>query len=152
MITGEAGYRKEDGYTWKNLLYSTASGGAEGAASGWVLGNAAKYIKIPGINKGRGSFQAIWKQVMTKAAKGQIANVTWRTVGKGMIAYGGVKLFDEILKKGKKKLLEEGKAAIINWCRELWEKYQNTTVAIGDNPARYLGNGGLTAECPAEGA
>lgn len=151
MITGETGYRKEDGYTWKNLLYSTASGAVEGAASGWVLGNAAKYIKIPGINKGRGSFQAIWKQVMTKAAKGQIANVTWRTLGKGMIAYGGVKLFDEILKKGKKKLLDEGKTAVINWCREIWEKYQNTTVATGDNPVRYLGSGGLTAECPAEG-
>ena len=100
MATGAEGYRKEDDYSWKNLVSNTAISAGEGLASGFVFGNVGKHIKIQGINKGRGSFQAVWKQVMTKASKGQIVNVTWKTIGKGAIAYGGVNFFDQIIQKG----------------------------------------------------
>ncbi len=104
MLTGAEGYRKEDGYTWKNLAVNTVKGGVTGAGSGYMFDKAGDWIKIPGINKGRGSFQAVWKQVMTKASKGQIANISWKTIGKGIIAYGGLHLLDQIAQKGWKKI------------------------------------------------
>lgn len=133
MLSGKKGYRAEDGYTWKHLVAKTAVGAATEATSGYLFKGSGKYIKIPGINKGRGSFQAVWKQVMTKASKGQIANVTLKTVGKGIVAYGGVHLLDEIAKKGWEKVKEKGKEMAVNWL----------TRALGGNK----GN----ARCPAEG-
>ena len=76
MVTGAKGYQKSDGYSWGKLVANTAKNAAIGAGSGYIFGKAAKYIKIPGITKGRGSMEAVWKQVMTKASKGQIANIT----------------------------------------------------------------------------
>ncbi len=104
MLTGAEGYRAEDGYSWKNLAANTITSGVSGAATGYIFGQAGKFVKIPGINKGRGSFQAVWKQVMTKAQKGLIHDISWKTIGKGLVAYGGIHLLDEIWQKGKKKI------------------------------------------------
>lgn len=137
MLTKAEGYQAEDGYSWKNLLKDTASGAVTGAGSSYLFGKAGKYIKIPGINKGRGSFQAVWKQVMTKAARGQIQNITLKTLGKGLIAYGGLHLFDQIAQKGWKKLKDTVKEKGKNWLKN----------KVTDMLA---GNGG-SAKCPAEG-
>lgn len=104
MLTGAEGYRAEDGYSWKNLAANTITSGVSGAATGYIFGQAGKFVKIPGINKGRGSYQAVWKQVMTKAQKGLIHDISWKTIGKGIVAYGGIHLLDEIWQKGKKKI------------------------------------------------
>ncbi len=137
MLSGAEGYRREDGYTWKNLVMNTAKSGAAGAGSGYLFNQAGKYIKIPGINKGRGSFQAVWKQVMTKASKGQIANMTLKTIGKGIVAYGGVHLIDQVVQKGWKKVKdtvkEKGKDLVSNWL----------VSTMGGNKG--------SAQCPAEG-
>lgn len=133
MLTGKEGFRAEDGYSWKNLLGSTIKDGAAGAAAGYLFGQAGKYIKIPGINKGRGSFQAVWKQVMTKASRGQIANITLKTLGKGLVAYGGVRLIDQIIQKAKKKITDT-----------LKEKAKELVVNI-------LGGHRDSARCPLEG-
>ena len=144
MITGAKGYRKEDGYNWGNLLLNTAKNTAKGAGAGYIFGSAAKYIKIPGITKGRGSMAAVWKQVMTKAAKGQIANVTLKTMGKGLLAYGGVKFFDQILQKGMKKTEEIVK-------NKFWEWLIPTVRADQKKPSDYLSQNSGSAMCPAEG-
>lgn len=129
MLTGAEGYRAEDGYSWKNLLGNTLSSAATGASMGYLFDQAGEWVRIPGINKGRGSFQAVWKQVMTKASQGQIANITMKTLGKGIVAYGGVHLVDQILQKGRKK----GKELVSNWITNIFN--------------RNKGN----AQCPAEG-
>ena len=41
---------------------------------------------------------------MTKAQKGLIHDISWKTIGKGIVAYGGIHLLDEIWQKGKKKI------------------------------------------------
>lgn len=144
MVTGAKGYQKSDGYSWGKLVANTAKNAAIGAGSGYIFGKAAKYIKIPGITKGRGSMEAVWKQVMTKASKGQIANITLKTMGKGLLAYGGVKFFDQILQKGVKKTKEiaEGK---------FWEWLIPTVHAAEKDASDYLSQAPSAANCPAEG-
>lgn len=114
MATGREGYRKEDGYSVGKLLVDTAVSGAKGAAAGFAWGTAAKYVKIPGITSGRGSMAAVWKQVMTKAQRGIIANVSMKTLGKGLLSYGVVKTVDTIISKGVSTAKEEGKKYIKN--------------------------------------
>lgn len=144
MLTGAKGYRKEDGYGWEKLLTNTAVSAVEGAGSGYIFGNATKYIKIPGITKGSGSMESVWKQVATKASKGQIANITLKTMGKGLLAFGGVKFFDQILQKGVKKTKEiaEGK---------FWEWLIPTVHAAEKDASDYLSQAPSAANCPAEG-
>lgn len=104
MLAGEEGYRKEDGYNAGKLLWDTGVSTAKGAAAGFVFGKAGeaitKYVKIPGITTGRGSYAAVWKQVMTKAQRGIIANVTGKTLMKGLVSFGLVKTVDTIISKG----------------------------------------------------
>lgn len=100
MATGVDGYTAEDGYSWKNLLADTAIAGGKGAIEGFAYGTASKYIKIPGITKGVGNYSATWKQLMTKAQKGIIENISWKSIGKGIVAYGGVKFLDKLISKG----------------------------------------------------
>ncbi len=137
MLTGVEGYRKEDGYTWKNLVGETAYNAATGAAASYLFDNSGKWVKVPGINKGKGSFQAVWKGVMTKAAKGQIKNITCKTIGKGIVAYGGLHLFDEVLQKGWKKAKDMAKDVAIN-------------AASSQIMGMLSGNKG-SAACPVEG-
>lgn len=149
MVTGAEGYRKEDGYSWKNLLANTAVDAAKGGASGFAFGQAGKYIKIPGINKGKGSFQAVWKQVMTKAANGTIANVTMKTMFKGLAAYGGVKFVDTLVSKGiktaKDTMIDKG----IAWIKEQFEGEKKMPAEV--KAKTYLSGNMIGAQCPAEG-
>ncbi|MCI8957703.1 MAG: hypothetical protein HFG62_01000 [Lachnospiraceae bacterium] len=112
MLTGAPGYRKEDGYSWKNLAVNTVKGGVTGAGSSYLFDSVK--IKIPGITSGQGSCQAVWKQVMTKASKGLIGDISWKTIGKGIVAYGGVHLLSELYAKGKKKVEDIAKNKGIN--------------------------------------
>lgn len=122
MIAGEKGYRKEDGYTVGKLLGDTAISGAKGAAAGFAWGAAAKYLKIPGITSGRGNMSAVWKQVMTKAQRGIIQNVTMKTLGKGLLSFGLVKTMDAIIDKGISKAKDEAKKFFTEKGKELIEK------------------------------
>lgn len=142
MLTGAQGYTAEDGYTWRNLLGSTVSSGVTGAVSGFAFGNVGKYVKIQGINAGRGSFQAVWKQVMTKAARGQIANVTMKTMMKGLVAYGGVQFFDKLIGKSIDYVKDYFKNGAKNVLEDLWNNL--VSEARYSNAARasaYIGNG-----------
>lgn len=149
MVTGAEGYRKEDGYSWKNLFVNTAVDAAKGGASGFVFGEAGKYIKIPGINKGRGSFQAVWKQVMTKASNGTIANVTMKTMFKGLTAYGGVKFLDTLVSKGiktvKDTIIDKG----FTWIKDQFVGEKKMPAEV--NAKTYLSANVIGAQCPAEG-
>ena len=48
-----------------------------GAATGKIPG-----IKVPGITAGKGNYNAVYKQMVTKFSKGQISNVNAKTAGK----------------------------------------------------------------------
>lgn len=155
MLTGAKGYRKEDGYSFGRLIGETAFSAATGFSTGWAFGKATKYIKIPGITKGRGSCESVWKQVMTKASKGQIANVTLKTLGKGILAYGPVKMVDQILVNGMDKIKDMMQGKLTDFAKDTIgrmkdkifpQRHENVAKSI-----QYMScNRGL-AVCPAAG-
>lgn len=113
MATGVEGYRKEDGYTLGTLMADTAksgvSGAVTGAAGGFIFKNAGSALKIDGINAGKGSCMSIFKANVTKASRGLIKEMTWKSVGKGILVYGGVGLINGTISgtiKGAKKEID----------------------------------------------
>ena len=150
MVTGAKGYRKEDGYTLANLTYNTAKSAAAGGTAGAIFSSASKYIRIPKITAGKGSMASVWKQVMTKASRSQIADITWKTIGKGVIAFGGVKFFDQIISKGKKKVTDSIKKKGREILTSIFTPvpvYAETTSA-----KEYMSGNRGSANCPAEGS
>ena len=113
MATGVEGYRKEDGYSFGNLAWDTAKSAAGGAVEGFAFGQASKFIKIPTINKGRGSFEAVWKACMTKAQRGIIANVSLKTMVKALAVYGIVKPADKFIRG----LYDYEKETLTDWIK-----------------------------------
>ena len=151
MATHAKGYTKEDGYSVSKLLMDTATSAGTGAVAGFAFQSASKYIKIPGINKGRGSFEAVWKQVMTKAANGTIQNITAQTLMKGLTAYGLEHFADQIIKKGVDAVKDYGKdlgkKVAQNVIDKITEKYGPSTLAT--TLTTLLGVKTVTATCPA---
>ena len=148
MATGAEGYRKEDGYSWVNLTYNTAKGAA-GASAGAIFGTASKYIKIPKITAGRGSMASVWKQVMTKASRSQIANVAWKTIGKGIIAFGGVKCFDEIISQGRGEIIDYIEKTALEILTSIFAPIPVHAETIESK--KYMSGKRGSADCPAEG-
>lgn len=150
MATGAKGYRKEDGYSFGKLMGETAYSAVTGFTTGWAFGKATKYIKIPGITKGRGSCEAVWKQVMTKASKGQIANVTLKTLGKGILAYGPVRMADQILVKGIDKIKDMTQEKLVDLAKDMIDRAKDKIFPKKDenvaDSIRYMSPyGGLVA-------
>lgn len=153
MARGAKGYRKEDGYSFGKLLGDTAISAGKGMATDYAFGKVAKYVKIPKITKGRGSFESVWKQAMTKAARGQIANISLKTIGKGIIAYGPVRMADQIITQGikevkntvKENLTSFGKYMVDNFKRKINPQVH---VNVVENKQYMSANRG-TAVCPA---
>ena len=93
---------------------------------------------------------SVWKQVMTKASRSQIADITWKTIGKGVIAFGGVKFFDQIISKGKKKVTDSIKKKGREILTSIFTPvpvYAETTSA-----KEYMSGNRGSANCPAEGS
>jgi RHS repeat-associated protein len=65
---------KQCGFNWTSFGFDTAVGGA----TGFIPGRP----RIPGINAGRNSMNAIYGQMATKFGNGTISNVTAGTAGK----------------------------------------------------------------------
>ena len=72
---------------------------------------------------------AVWKQVMTKAQRGIIANVTMKTLGKGLLSYGVVKTADTIISKGISTVKEEAKKFVKNKAIDLIKYISNKDTA-----------------------
>nr|MDQ5839414.1 RHS repeat-associated core domain-containing protein [Acidobacteriota bacterium] len=70
---------KQCGFDTAGFIYETGAGGIES-----VIGD----LKIPGINKGRGSFKAVERQIITKFERGQIRRISAKTAGKIITAEG----------------------------------------------------------------
>lgn len=102
------------GKSWGSIFTDTLRDGVLGGAGGFAFGNVGKYIKIPGITSGKGSFMSVWKQVVTKTQRGLIKNVTTKTLLKGLTAYGGMKFIDQLIDSGRRTALED----IKNWGHE----------------------------------
>ena len=149
MVTKEEGYRKEDGYNIGDLLGDTAKSGAKGAATGFVFGKAAEYIKIPGISKGRGSYSAVWQQVMTKAQKGIIKNVTLKTMYKGLVSHGIVKTVDTIVKKGYSEVKDWAKNKALDVVKDWFNKITGGSTAAASANINKILPQYLSAKCPA---
>lgn len=127
MLTQAEGYRQEDGYSWKNLVADTAKSSFEGAVTGFVFGDA-KYLKIQGITAGRGSYQAVWKQVVTKYNRGLIKNISLKTMGKGIVAYGEVRFFDQIINKGISEIEDYAKEKGEKCLRNIFDWITDNTI------------------------
>lgn len=140
MATGVEGYTAEDDYSFGDLLFDTGKSAAGGAIAGFTFGQAAKYIKIPGLTSGKGNYAAIWKQVMTKARNGTIANVTWKTIYKGLVSFGLVKTADTIISKGWDSFKDWLKDKATDYASDKWNQIIRTIFPTSDN-----------ATCPAAG-
>lgn len=125
MATGVEGYRKEDGYNIGSLVKDTAVSGLKGAAAGSIFNWSAKYLKLPGITAGKGSYVSVFKQVMTKAERGIIAHVTGSTLVKGLVSFGLVKTCDTIVKKGIDTAKEMAKNGVMNTIESVLDKIRN---------------------------
>ena len=150
MVFKEEGYRAEDGYNAGKLLWDTGTSAVKGGAAGFAFNWTAKYIKIPGITKGKGSFISVWKQVMTKAQRGIIANVTGRTMMKGLMSYGLIRTLDTMLVKGKEALQDYLKEKGSGIVKNLIDRLTNPGGSTGNSTPDGLremvyGNG--TATC-----
>ena len=66
----------------------------------------SKAFKIDGLDKGRGSYSAIKKQIVTKITRGQIKNISNKTIGKLIIL--------QVVKTSKKRLIKELKHTIFS--------------------------------------
>lgn len=151
MIFGAEGYTKAEGYTWKSLLTDTVNNSALGAVTGGIF-DKASYIKIPGITKGTNSMYAVFITQLKRAAHGYITNVSLKTMCKGVIVFGGVKFFDELISKGIKTiedvLKSKGGEIIGNLVDHLRNRDGATSVA---NAKKYLSGNKSSAACPAAG-
>ena len=159
MATGVEGYRKEDGYNVGKLLGETAISGATGAATGFVFGKVGehmtKYVRIPGITKGKGSMESVWKQVVTKAQKNIIKNISLKTVYKGIAAYGLNRGLDKMISQG----IEEAKNTVKDFAKESIKKILEAVMAGGAatevnkavNSLTNMTGGHMSAACPAAG-
>ena len=159
MATGAKGYRKEDGYTFGKLLGDTAVSGAKGAVTGFVFGKAGehmtKYARWNKITKGTGSHESVWKQLMTKATRGQIKNISWKSIGKGLTSYGLARGVDKMIKEGLKEVKEGAKEYAVKKGRELFDMLKSglgATSAMGAvKSLDYLSGRKMSAACPAAG-
>ena len=151
MAFHERGYRKEDGYNAGNLFKDTAKSAVEGGIAGFAFDWKPKHVKIDAVTKGKGSYLSVWKQVMTKAQRGQIKNIKVRTLWKGVVSYGVVRSADTFIEKGidtiKEKLKSGVRTAIVDSARDL---FGGRTITASSNRRNFLA-GNRTAVCPAMG-
>lgn len=144
--------------SWDGILMDTLHDGIIGGISSFTFGNVGKYIKIPGITSGRGSFSSVWKQIVTKAKKKLIKNVTAKTLMKGLVAYGGMKFIDQLIDSGRKTLQdtmkEWGRGGIQAVLERLFPKSTGTSSSsalIGAVLAALSNNPGINISCAAGG-
>ena len=65
-------------YSFSEIVWTSIATGTLSGVTAGIIDN----IKIPGLNKGRGSLSAIQKQINTKLVNGSISNVSLKTIGK----------------------------------------------------------------------
>jgi hypothetical protein len=114
-----------------------------------------KYARWNKITKGTGSHESVWKQLMTKATRGQIKNISWKSIGKGITSYGFARGVDKMIKEGLKEVKEGAKEYAIKKGRELFDMLKSglgATSAMGAvKSLDYLSCRKMSAACPAAG-
>ncbi|MEY8533684.1 hypothetical protein [Blautia pseudococcoides] len=100
----------------------------------------------------------MWKQIVTKAKKKLIKNVTAKTLMKGLVAYGGMKFIDQLIDSGRKTLQdtmkEWGRGGIQAVLERLFPKSTGTSSSsalIGAVLAALSNNPGINISCAAGG-
>lgn len=136
MVTGVKGYRKEDGYTVGSLFADAGVSAALGATLGYAFDKVSDFIKIPKLETGQGSWGSRIKQVMTKAKKGIIKNIT----GKTMFISGVLQGIDKTIEN----IIKEGASAAYEWFKDTFSLDASSTSA---SLIALLGGKG-NAKCP----
>lgn len=124
MLSGKEGYRKEDGYTAGKLFKDTAGAGAKGAGTGFVFSKVGKYLKLDGITKGRGNWDADFRRQINTA---RIGDISLKTIMHGVTTQGMIKSVETVIGK----MISWGKESITNFAK-------NT---IGNLLSTLFGNG-----------
>lgn len=152
MITGQEGYRTEDGYNVGKLFSDTAGSAFGGAISGFTFGKATKYIKIPGITSGSGNWDAAVRIKLTAASHGYVHNIGIKTLMKGIATQGILKTLDSIITKGVEAFKDWIKDSVLGKIGEILYSILNGIVSlIIPTCLAVLLNFNRTAQCPAAG-
>lgn len=93
--------------SWGDLATNMMKSAATGAITGWAFANPPSWFKVPGLTSGKGSYGAVFKQIVTKAGKGMIQNITWSTFAKCLIYQITVNTVTGVA-SGVKNLLKNG--------------------------------------------
>jgi hypothetical protein len=116
---------KQDGIDVGDFLVETGVGAGAGLL---------RSLKLPGINSGRNSYNAIYKQIVTKAKNGTIKSVTIKTATKMFIGRAA----DTALAQGD-VLADESVIAIQGISSELFAKKKTALPSLSPELAPKLG-------------
>ena len=103
---------------------------------GALTGAASEHVPLPtiaGLNAGRGSFQAVTSQLVTKLKKGTVQNITWSTAGKMFVSQTYKGLSDATL-EGVLEGVNEGTQY------NLFGNSDSQSLFTGQTPVDWLGN------------
>lgn len=146
MLSGEEGYRAEDGYTVGKLFSDILGAAGKGAVEGFLFGKAGEYIKIPGLTKGRGNWDAVVRGKLTAAANGFVKNISAKTIGKGIVTQGFMKAIETAIGKIKSAIIDFMKKMGSELIEMLFSGKFTWPAAIA-----LIFTGGRSAVCPAAG-
>ena len=125
MLSGRKGYRKEDGYTAGKLFKDTVISGAEGAGTGFVFGKVGEYLKLKGITKGTGCWDADFRRHIHTV---RIRDMKKKTIFHGIVTQGIIKsaehVIGETIKWGKEQITDFTKKTVKNLLSDLFENIQ----------------------------
>lgn len=151
LVTGVANNLSgsENQTSWGELLWSTTKSGITGAFEGYAFGKLPDWIKIPGVTSGKGHMGAVWQQIVTKAGKGIIRNVTGKTLFKGLTYQTLAATYSGIKSGIKSRLKTRGKELLTGMADSIFGWNRNTPYIPG-----YLAGvvtGSIGAACPIAG-
>ena len=147
MLWGEEGYRKEDGYTAGKLFKDTAVSGATGAGTGFAFSKVGKYLKLDGVTKGQGSWDADFRRQINTA---RIKNISWKTIMHGVTTQGIIKSVESVIGK----MISWAKDSITNFVKNTIGNLLSTLFENVPALAPMLAlifTGSRSAACPAAG-
>ena len=91
----------------KKNVKETAEYACNNLVEDLTTGLVSSLIKIPGLNAGRNSYNAVFKSGITKISKNTAAKMSFKVIAKGVAVESFGTFTTEILKKGYEVLTKE---------------------------------------------